>query len=395
MPPIGLVNQGNTCYFNALLQCLAHTGPLREWLLHHMFKPNLDENITREANKQGQETSSDEMKIAYGNSIVVQVYNVVKALWEIDSDDYAITPKNLKMLFGRKKRSMAGFAQQDDHEAIIFLLDLMHEETARIERVRFQNMNPAVLQILQARDECLRDIKENGLTGDEERERVNQYNQFKMRPENRMGLTTLRSYNAKKNWVKRDGQSGISQIFGTWLHSRITCPDCNHCSDTFDFSNHLILTMPQQRNLTLHDCLQHFTESETLDNDNRWNCDGCKTKVNGVKTFSVWEAPMCLIITLGRFEKHGRRLTKNTDLVEFPMELNMTPYLSDQNIDGGHAVYNLYGVCNHVGSLNGGHHYAYCKVKGIWYELNDSHTSEIAESQVCTDNAYMLFYQRV
>ena len=64
-------------------------------------------------------------------------------------------------------------------------------------------------------------------------------------------------------------------------------------------------------------------------------------------------------------------------------------------------IYDLYGVSNHYGSLNGGHYTAFCKnpIAGKWYEFDDSQVSKVGNSPaevqegVCTKAAYVLFYR--
>ncbi|XP_074640674.1 ubiquitin carboxyl-terminal hydrolase 32-like [Tubulanus polymorphus] len=61
------------------------------------------------------------------------------------------------------------------------------------------------------------------------------------------------------------------------------------------------------------------------------------------------------------------------------------------------ARYNLYAISSHTGILGGGHYVAYAKNPNNekWYCYNDSSCKEIQPSQVDTDSAYILFYERV
>jgi ubiquitin C-terminal hydrolase len=49
------------------------------------------------------------------------------------------------------------------------------------------------------------------------------------------------------------------------------------------------------------------------------------------------------------------------------------------------AIYDLYAVSNHYGSLGGGHYTAMCKnpVFDIWAEFDDSSVSKISNRDVC------------
>jgi ubiquitin carboxyl-terminal hydrolase 4/11/15 len=62
------------------------------------------------------------------------------------------------------------------------------------------------------------------------------------------------------------------------------------------------------------------------------------------------------------------------------------------------VYYDLYGVSNHYGSLNGGHYTAACQnsIDGEWYYFDDSSVSAIGASRqkIVTSAAYLLFYRR-
>ena len=56
-------------------------------------------------------------------------------------------------------------------------------------------------------------------------------------------------------------------------------------------------------------------------------------------------------------------------------------------------IYNLYGVIEHYGTLNGGHYTAICKNNGKWTKYDDSKTYTV-DSPI-SKNAYLLFYKSV
>ena len=64
--------------------------------------------------------------------------------------------------------------------------------------------------------------------------------------------------------------------------------------------------------------------------------------------------------------------------------------------DGESFTYNLYGVVNHSGSLEGGHYIAYSRnaASSDWYRYDDSDVTIASSSDVVTPNAYVLFYER-
>jgi ubiquitin C-terminal hydrolase len=66
------------------------------------------------------------------------------------------------------------------------------------------------------------------------------------------------------------------------------------------------------------------------------------------------------------------------------------------------VIYDLYGISNHYGTMNGGHYTAMCEnpITKQWYEFDDSTVSKMASSaaqaQSAVNNkaAYVLFYRR-
>jgi ubiquitin C-terminal hydrolase len=96
--------------------------------------------------------------------------------------------------------------------------------------------------------------------------------------------------------------------------------------------------------------------------------------------------PSILIIQLKRFKNN---IKKVTDMIIFPFEL----YIETSNSD---VSYDLYGIINHSGSIQGGHYFAYIKCKNdIWYNFNDSSVTEIDTDKVVTSDAYILLYRKM
>ena len=84
--------------------------------------------------------------------------------------------------------------------------------------------------------------------------------------------------------------------------------------------------------------------------------------------------------------------------VDFPIEgLDVGKYVKmDCKAQGISTVYDLYGIVNHFGNLNGGHYTATIKspLDGQWYYYNDSSVSQAGSGKIMNDAAYILFYRR-
>jgi ubiquitin carboxyl-terminal hydrolase 4/11/15 len=81
--------------------------------------------------------------------------------------------------------------------------------------------------------------------------------------------------------------------------------------------------------------------------------------------------------------------------VDFPLtSLEMNPFVNSGNQP--RALYDLYAVSNHYGSLNGGHYTAFCHnfIENNWYEFDDTGVSLIKNHQnIVGKQAYVLFYK--
>uniref|UniRef100_A0A8C5MMX4 Ubiquitin carboxyl-terminal hydrolase n=1 Tax=Leptobrachium leishanense TaxID=445787 RepID=A0A8C5MMX4_9ANUR len=140
------------------------------------------------------------------------------------------------------------------------------------------------------------------------------------------------------------------------------------------------------------DCLKSFSKEEKLTDNNRFYCSNCKTRRDSLKKIEIWKLPPVLLVHLKRFSYEGRWKQKLQTYVDFPLEcLDLSQYVIGPK---SYKKFNLYGVSNHYGGLDGGHYTAYCKngLKQRWYKFDDHEVSEISLSSVKSSAAYILFY---
>ncbi|PFH37728.1 hypothetical protein BESB_000700 [Besnoitia besnoiti] len=160
-----------------------------------------------------------------------------------------------------------------------------------------------------------------------------------------------------------------------------------------------------QPDTDISDCLRMFAEQERLDADNMWYCSSCKDHVQAYKKLDLWKMPKILILHLKRFHNISRfTRSKIGTRVTFPYKtgdyLDMTPYILPKSLeltrttDQGFApLYELVAVNVHSGELGGGHYFAYAKLRGRWYDFNDSWVQPVSEDACHSSDAYMLFYR--
>ncbi|XP_033226020.1 uncharacterized protein LOC117178702 [Belonocnema kinseyi] len=93
--------------------------------------------------------------------------------------------------------------------------------------------------------------------------------------------------------------------------------------------------------LSLYDCLQAFSQSETLDEYNPWFCPKCEVNQCATKTLSVHRYPKFLIVYLKRFVFHECISMKLDDKVTFPLA----------GLSVGKHLYDLYACVCHFGAI--------------------------------------------
>ena len=147
--------------------------------------------------------------------------------------------------------------------------------------------------------------------------------------------------------------------------------------------------------ISLEDCLQYFTEEESLEKGNEWHCQNCKKPVNASKKIDIFYLPKIMTICLSRFNRKGKRYTKNEENIDFPLEnLDMGKYMCGP--DKNFLKYDLFAVSQHYGGMGSGHYEAVCKnMDGKWYKYDDSDVSLVRnENEIRNRAAYVLFFRR-
>ena len=110
-----------------------------------------------------------------------------------------------------------------------------------------------------------------------------------------------------------------------------------------------------------------------------------------------------LVIQMKRFEQIGfsGRPRKISGHVEFPLDLDLTPYRDYDGKPVTKSTYTLTGLSVHQGHLHGGHYVAYVRERtdsehrGEWFFCSDTAIRKVSEKEVLKAEAYLLFYEKV
>ncbi|KAG8435974.1 hypothetical protein GDO86_007171 [Hymenochirus boettgeri] len=189
----GLVNLGNTCFMNSVIQSLSNTRELRDYFQDRSFESEINYN-----NPLGTE-----------GRLAVSFAVLLRALWK--GTHHAFQPSKLKAIVASKASQFTGYAQHDAQEFMAFLLDGLHEDLNRIQNKPYTET-----------------VDSDG------------------RPDEEV---------ADEAWLrhKMRNDSFVVDLFQGQYKSKLVCPVCAKVSITFDPFLYLPVPLPQkQKVLTVY-----------------------------------------------------------------------------------------------------------------------------------------------
>ncbi|XP_046408521.1 ubiquitin carboxyl-terminal hydrolase 43 isoform X2 [Ischnura elegans] len=176
---IGLRNHGNTCFINAVLQCLSHTDILAEYFVLDQYKVDLSRRNKLNSKKYGTK-----------GEVTEQLAMLLKSIWSCQYDpEISNQFKNVVDKYGSQYR---GGNQHDAQEFLLWLLDKVHEDLNTATKKKYKIIK----------------------------------NSFG-RPDEAVAEETLANH-------KRCNNSFVHDLFQAQFRSSLTCPKCLRQSNTFD-----------------------------------------------------------------------------------------------------------------------------------------------------------------
>ncbi|KAL4885880.1 ubiquitin C-terminal hydrolase [Aspergillus karnatakaensis] len=335
LEPRGLVNTGNMCYMNSVLQILVSCVPFYQFLDHigkrvshsfHSNSPMIDALIMfmREFRAIDAADTEEQLRMRlkpteleqYGDAFVPEfVYEVIRQL--------------------PRFRDMRRGHQQDAQEFLGFLLEEMHEECARAIKDSAKLPAPAT------------DVDSTSTNGEG-------------------GDGWLEVGSKQKSAVTRSSghissESPITKIFGGKIRSEFRVPG-NKASVTLEPYQPLQLDIGSPDVHNIVDALRGLTKSESIQGD--FNSSR-GPNVTATKQVFIETLPPVLILHLKRFQydsvTHGTQ--KIWKKIGYPLDLEIPREVFPPNrrnimmAQGGLPKYRLMGVIYHHGKNASGGHY--------------------------------------
>ncbi|XP_045784830.1 ubiquitin carboxyl-terminal hydrolase 38 [Maniola jurtina] len=199
--------------------------------------------------------------------------------------------------------------------------------------------------------------------------------------------------------ARRD--SIIDSLFGGVLRTRVQCIVCNSSSLSRDVFRDLQLSFPEmpegRQQHSVQSLLNFYCSEESLTGDNQYLCHDCGGLRDAERRVLIEASPRYLILVLKHF-KFDAKTQEQTKLMH-SVYYNNNVTLPTIRTQGIHASYNLFAAVVHSGTtLDLGHYYTLAKDNDIWHKYNDCIVSPIDESHLNklsrSSTPYILFYRR-
>ncbi|XP_055638637.1 ubiquitin carboxyl-terminal hydrolase 38 [Toxorhynchites rutilus septentrionalis] len=350
---VGLVNLGNTCYMNSVLQALVMTKQFcREILLSKIEAP-----------------------------LFFQIQKLLALL--LHSTRPELTPRAL--LAAARPPDFAPGYQQDSSEFLGYLLEKLHEQEKNLLKHQC----------------CDRAVEVIGLP---------------TKIDNRLTSTVLEANQTIYSGAKQLQQTNdhpfdesllpptlIQKTFDGKLYVTYECGRCGSKSTNNDAFRSFELSFPAPNNYetgySVQKLLDFYCSSEKLIGENRYYCDQCKQLCDGERSIQILKSPKNLILTLKHFrydqQKHTRAKLMNKVRHDEVISLPVITELGNSIV----VQYSLYAAVVHAGtSMDSGHYYTYAQDEpDSWYKFNDNYVTKCSVDELhalsSPNTPYILFYQ--
>lgn len=345
---IGLANLGNTCYLNAVIQCVRHVPDLT--VFFHKYSTDW--------------IHTDDQK----NSSLCNAYkDLITTMWSGTPPGYlrpgGFLHKFREALHGTRFDHMITPQQHDGHEALMFLLDQLHEGMKK----------PLIINITATEDSPV--------------------------------------YAALTAWKEKVAPeySPIVDYFFGLMEVSVTCKGCGNISCRYESFNMLNIDFPEFKDATIEDCINDAFKPEELD---EYSCDNCspdqpkdspKLKRHpGVIQRRIWRLPQNLIVVVKRFIFDIKTMHMIKCNANFSAESTQKfeKWFSEKSPESSRtADYSLQSTVDHHGNANGGHYTAQVKspITGLWNMYDDETVNMMRDGSTphLGSMTYILFYRKV
>ncbi|KAH8401958.1 hypothetical protein KR009_008926 [Drosophila setifemur] len=399
---VGLVNLGNTCYMNSVLQALAMTTDFSRQIL----LIECDSLLLRKVQQQ-----------------IALMHHSLR---------YELTPS--RVLNATRPPGFTPGLQQDSSEFLGHLLDLLHEHEInsyspndrtpkKTSSSSMENDMPALLS---------EEIAASGVIpyNSNDRELGSGGSKPKITPTPPATPTKGTSSSHEQHQLGEAPKltSTIDKTFAGKLSTTYRCLSCAWESKNEDSFRELQLSFPDDKddcgatNYSVQDLIEYYCSPEKLDGDNQYFCPRCKMLCDAERRIGVTQAPRNLILTLKQFkydQKYhfrtklmhkvfhdesvsilgSKKKTRKVLILSFLEQVTVKMCATDSLQEMSTVHYDLYAGVVHAGySMDSGHYFTFAADQSKnWYKFNDNlvtHSQPEEMHNLTSPNTpYILFYK--
>ncbi|XP_032242130.1 ubiquitin carboxyl-terminal hydrolase 12A isoform X2 [Nematostella vectensis] len=304
----GLVNFGNTCYCNSVLQALFFCRPFRDKVLSYKPPSKRKETLLTCLADLFNNIASQKKKVG------------------------VIAPKKFVARLRKENELFDNYMQQDAHEFLNYLLN-------------------TIADLLQGEKVKEKEKEKHSSSGSIS-------SKGSLSSASTIGSITPAIPNGTANCIinnptttnsnMRTETTWVHEMFEGTLTNETRCLCCESVSSKDE--SFLDLSVDVEQNTSITHCLRGFSSTETLCSEYKYFCETCCTKQEAQKRMRVKKLPKLLALHLKRFKymEQLQRYTKLSYRVVFPFELRLFNtsddavnqlYSSDQLYDPIHLCY--------------------------------------------------------
>ncbi|KAM9301820.1 ubiquitin carboxyl-terminal hydrolase 10 [Gastrophryne carolinensis] len=389
LQPRGLINKGNWCYINAILQALVACPPM-----YHLMKCiPMYTRSERPCTSTPMMDSFVQLMNEFTNMPVVPKAKQVpgdKVVRDI-RPGAPFEPTYIYQLLTLSKSTLSEKGRQEDAEEYLgYVLNGLHEEMLSLKKLLHPENDRICLsngpdpQLPPSSDSNEANHRDQGEASEEEWEQVG--------PRNKSLVTRQADFI----------QTPITDIFGGHMRSVVYQQSSKESATLQPFFT-LQLDIQSEKIRTVQDALESLVAREAV----QGYTTKTKQEVEISRRVTLEELPPVLVLHLKRFifEKTGgcQKLVKN---IEYPVDLEISKDLLSPGVKSkifkGQRTYRLFAVVYHHGnSATGGHYTTDVFQIGLsgWLRIDDQAVKVVNQFQVVKPSAeraaYLLYYRRV
>jgi len=376
---VGLVNLGNTCFMNCMLQVLAQTPEFTSQITAEVFRKRYEIMTAKNGNsnpikpvKQADCVLLNKWLELYSQLSEPQPprKEKVNATTTIQRKNKVINPLNFYKAFQQNIKTkeinngFVGFNANDAAEFFSMIIDSMHGALSRKVKMSILGTQKTDTDII-----------------------------------------AVKAYETIQKIYENDYSEMLPLFFGVYISEIISQKTGKRLSFTPDpyFEIHLSLDGVEAteieskggggglKAISLIKCLDKHCAGETIED---YMNEKTKERETIQRRIRFWSFPKIVVINLKRFDSHVK------EMVDFPLTLNLGAYCYQYNSQANYD-YELYAVCYHMGNLHGGHYVSIIKDSQSqeWQLFDDEKVSSIDSKNpnfkklLVNQSAYCLFYR--